>query len=289
MLNRNLKIFMEIAKYKSITLAAKNLYLTQPAVSNALSKLEADLNIKLFYRDKKNGLIITEVGEKILKLATQMEDITNKIYQTAYRENNLIEGRLRIASLTSLTTTIISKSLSKFREFHPNVTVEIKEGTPNEIFKLVEEHKVDFAVSASPFGNFDNFILINDYIVAISRDSTAISEPIDLCNPSETLIINNPAYETIMEKLPSKQFLDINKTIFVQNAETAIQMVNDAIGMGIISNYTLDTLTKKFYMHPIYPNISLDIGIFAKYLSDLTPVADEFISIIKEQHGFVAN
>ena len=64
MLNRNLEIFLRVAEYGSITRAAKTLYITQPAASNAISKLEAELNVKLFFRDKRNGLILTDVGQK---------------------------------------------------------------------------------------------------------------------------------------------------------------------------------------------------------------------------------
>ena len=75
MLNRNLEIFLRVAEYGSITRAAKTLYITQPAASNAISKLEAELNVKLFFRDKRNGLMLTDVGQKILLLAKQMEDL----------------------------------------------------------------------------------------------------------------------------------------------------------------------------------------------------------------------
>ena len=91
MLNRNLEIFLRVAEYGSITRAAKTLYITQPAASNAISKLEAELNVKLFFRDKRNGLILTDVGQKILLLAKQMEDLDNRIAQTAYQENHFVE------------------------------------------------------------------------------------------------------------------------------------------------------------------------------------------------------
>ena len=64
MLNRNLEIFLKVAEHGSITRVAKTLHITQPAVSNAISKLEAELNVKLFFRDKRNGLILTDVGQK---------------------------------------------------------------------------------------------------------------------------------------------------------------------------------------------------------------------------------
>ena len=152
MMSRNLRIFIKVAECGSITRVSKMLYITQPAVSNAISKLETELKVKLFFRDKRNGLLLTDVGQKIYLLAKQIEDLDNRIAQTAYLENHFVEGRLRIAALTSLVSTILSKALKEYRAAFPGVTIEIREGSPNDIFRMVEEHTVDFAVSCSPFG-----------------------------------------------------------------------------------------------------------------------------------------
>lgn len=76
-----------------------------------------------------------------------MEDIDNRIYQCALKEKNMVGGRVRIAVLTSLVSTILAKALKKYRCLYPDIHIEIKEGTPNEVFAMVEEHSADFAVS----------------------------------------------------------------------------------------------------------------------------------------------
>ncbi len=155
--------------------------------------------LKLFFRDKRNGLILTDVGQKILLLAKQIEDLDNRIAQTAYRENHFVEGRLRIAALTSLVSTILSKALKAYRAAFPGVTVEIKEGSPNDIFRMVEEHSVDFAVSCSPFGKFDSIVLRRDRMAAmLPKEYPGVSE-VDLTAPPDLLIINKSAYETILD------------------------------------------------------------------------------------------
>ena len=126
MLNRSLKLFIKIAEYGSITKVAKAFYITQPAVSNALWKLEDELGVKLFFRDKRSGLILTDVGKQILTYAKQMEDIDNRICQSAYKEKNMMGGRVRIAVLTSLVATILSKALKEYRSLYPEIEIEIK-------------------------------------------------------------------------------------------------------------------------------------------------------------------
>lgn len=280
-MNRNLEIFIKVAESGSITRTAKAMYITQPAVSNAISKLETELNVKLFFRDKRNGLILTDVGHKILLLAKQMEDLDNRIMQTAYKEHHFIEGRLRIASLTSLVSTILSKVLKQYRTYFPGVSLEIKEGTPNDIFRMVEEHDVDFAISCSPFGKFDFIPLIHDKMAAMVPKELSGLTVIDLKNPADLLIINKPAYETIAghirQSLPAETFL------LVETAETAINMVMDGIGIGILSEYTMDTLVPEYPKYPLASEITFDIGIFANNMEDLTPAAQEFVHMIRRQ------
>lgn len=278
MLNRNLEIFLRVAENGSITKAARLLYITQPAVSNAISKIETDLDVRLFFRDKRNGLSLTDAGEKILHLAKQMEDIDNRITQTAYREAHLMEGRLRIASLTSLVSTIVSKALKEYRLLFPNILVEIKEGTPNDIFRMTEEHEADLAISCSPFGKFDNHFLIRDRMTAMLPEGFGDISVLDLYNTPHTLIINKPAYETIADY--TKHPLSSQKLILVETAETAINMVTDGIGIGIISEYTLDTLAKNVPRCSVTPEITFDIGMFANDLGDLSPAAQEFYKLV---------
>ena len=279
MMNRNLEIFIKVAECGSITRVAKMLYITQPAVSNAISKLETELNVKLFFRDKRNGLLLTDVGQKILLLAKQIEDLDNRIAQTAYLENHFVEGRLRIAALTSLVSTILSKALKEYRTAFPGVTVEIREGSPNDIFRMVEEHTVDFAISCSPFGKFDSIKLCRDRMAAMFPKEYPDVLQVDLTAPPELLIINKPAYETILDHI--KQPLPTEKILQVQTAETAINMVLDGIGIGILSEYTMNTLVAGYRKYPVTPEISFDIGVFANDLNDLTPAAQRFVNMIK--------
>lgn len=277
-MSRNLEIFIKVAECGSITRVAKMLYITQPAVSNAISKLETELKVKLFFRDKRNGLLLTDVGQKIYLLAKQIEDLDNRIAQTAYLENHFVEGRLRIAALTSLVSTILSKALKEYRAAFPGVTIEIREGSPNDIFRMVEEHTVDFAVSCSPFGKFDSITLYHDRMAAMFPKEDPDVLEVDLTAQPNLLIINKPAYETILDHV--KHSLPIDKFLQVQTAETAINMVLDGIGIGILSEYTMDTLVTGYRKYPVTPEISFDIGIFANNLNDLTPAAAEFVPMI---------
>lgn len=116
MLNHNLRIFIRVAEKGSITETANELYISQPAVSKAIKILEDELNLKLFHRDKRKGLILTDIGHEILILARQMEKTENRMYQAAFRSNNFIGGKVRIASMPILTSVILSEVFYRFHK-----------------------------------------------------------------------------------------------------------------------------------------------------------------------------
>lgn len=282
MLDRNLEIFIRAAENLSLTKAAKELFVTQPAVSNAIRKLETDLNIKLFLRNKRSGIRLTSAGEKILTLAKQMENLDNLIYQAAFEENNLVGGRLRIGTLPTLTSAIVSKTLRAFLSDHPDVTVEIKEGSPNDVLKIVESHSVDFALSCEPYRQFENRPLIQDHLVAMLPDDYPEVDNVDIRQPQDRLIVNRHAYDTILDFLPEGDFLDTEQIFLVDHPETAIHMASDGVGLAIVSAFTLDSLAPGSRYRPIAPYTGFEIGVFAHRLKDMTPVSTAFIAAIEK-------
>lgn len=282
MMNHNLMIFINVAEMGSITKAAKTLFITQPAVSNAIHKLEKELDVRLFYRDKRNGLILTEVGQQVLTLAREMLALDNRIQQVALNDKGIIGGHLRIGTLPSLTATVVTKTLQTYRQLYPEVVIEIKEGHPREINEMVANHRVDLAVSAGPYAQFDHEKLMTDRIIAAYSTQHRDLSELNLTTTNETLIFNQPAFETVLDNLNRRQpFVDMQQVIMVQSAEAAMAMVKANIGIGIISEYTLDSLGGNLQKCPVSPAVDFDIGIFANNLGDVSPAAKEFIRILK--------
>ena len=281
MMNNNLRVFIQVAERGSFTQVANERYISQPAVSRAIKALEDELKVKLFFRDKRNGLILTDAGEKILLLARQMADNENRIYQTAFRENNFLGGKVRVASMPILTSVILSKVIFRFRQKYPYVTLELMEGSSSEIRKAVEEHKVDFGFTSSPFGNLDRRVMFTDRMVAVSREQNDNQKPIDLTVDTEKYILCRAGYETVIEEL-NAQRVKLEHCFIVQQAETVINLVKEGNGTGILSELVLNATPNELFRQSVTPPVQMDIGIIANDLSDLTPVALTLMQMVEE-------
>ena len=160
MMSYGLKVFLSVAERGSVTDTANELFVTQPAVSKAIKSLEDKLSLKLFHRDKRKGLTLTDAGRKIFLLARQMRDLEERIYRTAFHENNCLGGTLRVASVPIATTLIVSKVLRRYREKFPAVNGNVNRA---QKFAISERQAVDLQK------NFvaENFSLRREQIVKI--------------------------------------------------------------------------------------------------------------------------
>ncbi|MDD2957164.1 MAG: LysR family transcriptional regulator [Lachnospiraceae bacterium] len=281
MMNNNLRVFIQVADKGSFTATANELFVSQPAISRAIKALEDELKLKLFFRDKRKGLILTDAGQKVLILARQMADMENRIYQTAFRENNFLGGKVRIASMPILTSVILSKVFYQFRQKYPYVTLELAEGSSSEIRTAVEEHKVDFGFTSSPFGTLDNLVLLDDRMVAISKEDFKEEHVIDLHDDSERYIFCHAGHETVLDELKTQK-VKLEHSFTVQQAETVIKLVSENNGIGILSELVLNATPNSLKRHSVEPSVQMAVGLVANDLSDLTPVATALLRMIQD-------
>ncbi|KAB2486587.1 LysR family transcriptional regulator [Priestia endophytica] len=278
----NLELFMKVAEKMSITEASKELFISQPAVSKAVKSLETHLNIKLFIRDKKNGLMLTEVGKEILVLARQMKGIENKIYQVANQENKLLSGKIKVGSFPAASTNILPTTLASFRAKYPFVNIELIEGTSNQIKRWVEDRTVDMGIVASPFEPYEYKILNKDYMVAIIPENHSLSQEkrVNLKKHQDDIIFCKGGHEIAISKTFETNHIKFKESLTVQSAETLISMVKNNLGIGIISNFTLSSVSHNLIIKDISPQITRHIGIITHDFNEVTPATKEFINIM---------
>lgn len=272
MINHNLRIFLAVAEKGSITEVANELYISQPAVSKAIKLIEKELNVKLFFRDKRKGLILTDAGHEILNLARQMANVENRIYQSAFRANNFIGGKVRIASMPIITSVVLAPVLFEFRKKYPDVSIELLELSSRESRRAIEEHRVDFAVISAPFGDLDYQVIMKDRMVAVSKDILDQKDSVDLSIRPEKFIFCRAGHETAMEMLKTKK-INISAGFLVEQAETILSLVENRNGIGVVSELVLDHTRNSLHRYPTKPKIEYDIGIVSNDLTDLTLVA----------------
>lgn len=141
------KIFLSVAENQSISKAAARLYISQPAVSITIRKLEESLNTTLFIR-KSKGVVLTEKGRLLYdnaRKALHMLSDTEKSLRLP-----LNTGHLRIASSNVLCKHFLMPYLKKFTNLYPNTDLAITCTSSIEACLMIEECSIDLVLVVRP-------------------------------------------------------------------------------------------------------------------------------------------
>jgi len=137
------KIFLSVAECKSISKAAALLYISQPAVSISIKKLEESLNTTLFIR-KPNGVTLTEKGGQLYNSVKTAFNMLSDAERDLKYSNNT--GYLRIAASNVLCKYILMPYLKKFTGQYPDTSVSVTCTSSADACSMIETCKIDLAL-----------------------------------------------------------------------------------------------------------------------------------------------
>jgi len=141
----NLIAFLFVAKEKSFSGAAAQLFLTQPAVTTKIKCLERQFGVKLFMTAGKE-LQLTEVGRHVLPLAEELYKKSKEVehLMASFKESR--QGVLRLGAARSIAQTYLPILVNMFSEHFPNIQISVTEGPSHEIIQKISELKHDLAI-----------------------------------------------------------------------------------------------------------------------------------------------
>ena len=136
------KIFYEVAKAGNISKAAKELYISQPAISKAISKLEDSLGLSLFTRSSR-GVQLTSEGEILFEHTREAFDALDRGEQELKRIQEFDIGHLRIGVSNTLCKYILLPYLKTFIDQYPHMKVTIESQATAQTLARLEQQKID--------------------------------------------------------------------------------------------------------------------------------------------------
>ena len=159
-LNMNsLKIFLEVANSNSFLEASNKLYVSQPAISKSMSKLEENLNVTLFYRANK-GISLTPSGEILYNYLKKAEDLLLTCQRELTSINDIEESSLVIGVQSHIVRNYLMNKIDDFRLKHPKIKFELIDMSTNQLLEQLESRKLDFVIDSTPIDNVYNNISI---------------------------------------------------------------------------------------------------------------------------------
>ncbi len=131
MLLHSLKVFHAVANEKSFSRAAEKMLRTQPAISLAVQRLEAELEEKLIDRSAKE-LLLTDAGKIVLEFARRFENLQSDMYNALSELRDNSSGRLTIGANES-TSLYLLNHIEQYRRLYPKVKVQVRRSLSSKI------------------------------------------------------------------------------------------------------------------------------------------------------------
>jgi DNA-binding transcriptional LysR family regulator len=241
-----LEVLVAVANEKSFSRAAELLKRTQPAVSQAVRRLEEEIGERLFDRSSKDGTL-TAGGEVLLEYAKQMLNLRESAY-TAIRElRDLHQGKVSV-SANEHTVFYLIPIIQEFRKRHPMIKVEVKRGVASRIPTEVMNREVELGVIS--FKPEDSSVISipvkSDELVLIASPNHAFAnrQTVSITElGNESFIAHNAVspYRDQVIKAFEKYKTPLNISVELPSLEAIKKLVEIGPGLALVPKLTAET------------------------------------------------
>jgi len=177
MQNFRLKVFLTAAKRLSFTKAAKELYISQPAVTKHIVALEHHFNTKLFIRRGSN-IELTEAGKLLQRYGTKIDNIYSLLDFEMGILQNEHKGKLILGASTTMTQYVIPPLMAYFHQKFNGIVIHLVNGNTEQIEKALINNQIDLGIieGYSKRKDFKYINFLKDEIVLTAKSSHPLTK-----------------------------------------------------------------------------------------------------------------
>jgi len=240
---RNIETFFWVATLGGFRAAAEKLNATQPAISQRIASLEADLGVRLFERDTR-GIALTAKGNELLSHAERMLQMRQDM-QVAAKARSVMSGTLRLGVSETIVHTWLPRLMEKLSDAYPALMVEIQVDTATSLKTQLATHQIDLAFLLGPMDDprVENLYLCQYPLHWIAGPTLKVGrQPVSLQRLSQWPIITYSSttdpHRHVREMLQQAGIKQ--PRMYGSSAISVIvRMVQDGIGTGVLATVFL--------------------------------------------------
>ncbi len=233
---RHLRTLLAIAERGSFAAAARDIHLTESAVSMQMKALEEELGLALFDRSKRPP-VLTEAGRALLPEA---KELVGGYARLARRKDDMlpVEGHLRLGAVPSVITGILPGAIAALRRKHPGVHVEITMALSAELVERVGRRRLDAAV-VSELSKVPSGLLWSPFV----REPLVLIAPPDAPDrPAGELLASYPFIRytrqawvgRLIHATMKRRRIKVAEAMTLDTLEAVTAMVSRGLGVSIV-------------------------------------------------------
>lgn len=295
-----LEYVVAVATYKSFVAAAEKCFVTQPTLSMQIQKLEEELGIKLFDRNK-HPIAITTMGQAIVDQAKTVISECEKISELVNSQQNKLSGAFKLAVIPTIAPFVIPSLLENYPSKHPDIKLRVKEMETHQIIVALRNNEIDAGLVSTPLeenGLKEYPIFYEPFVGYFSKDEQALSkkliQPEDIALERIWLLNEGHCMRNQIINLCSDHVEKIQAArpyrYESSNVETLRKMVDKNGGMTVLPELSILEFQEDLMENVRYfedPEPVREVGLvttahFVK-LSALQSLIDEISSLVPEK------
>ncbi|MEK5240245.1 LysR family transcriptional regulator [Paenibacillus sp. FSL L8-0470] len=269
--NNQIRLFVKIAESGSFTKAGLALNMTQPAVSRAISALESELAVKLLLRDRRSGLMLTDIGKRVLIIFREILNGFDKVEQEISAEKGLEKGLIRIGAFPVASAYFVPKIIRSITEKYPEIEIVLYEGSVAEVKEWLETRLIDVGFIIPPQEEFATIPLYREKLYAVLPGGHPLREKHVICVKDledEPMLICRAGYEPPVVDLFHRGGSKLNVKYEVNSYMTALNMVKEGLAIGVMSQLSLLSPPPNVIIKELAPDAYRDIHLAVHTLEE---------------------
>ena len=245
------KIFYVVAKNKHMSKAAEELYISQPAISQAIKKLEGELGGTLFLRSNK-GMELTEEGKMFFEYVKGAVELINSAENEFSNFKDLNYGEIKIGISTTLTKLVLMDALEKFHADFPNIRINITNELTSNLLYDLNKGKLDFVIFNESNVHETNvkvsLIREINHSFIYNKEYFKFDKKIKLEELSNYPLIFQKSESNsrkFLNDFLNKKNISLIPSLEVVSADLVVEFTNIGLGIGFVINELIDQKTFK--------------------------------------------
>jgi DNA-binding transcriptional LysR family regulator len=274
-----LTTYLTVVEQGGFTAASRQLGLSQPAVSRAVATLEKELGLPLLVRGRE-GVSLTEAGSIALTHAREaVRHLTLMRTEVAGLAGD-VTGTLSLASLSSVTATLVDPQLRAFAERYPAVTVRLLEGSEQEVRDWLDQGAVEAGVVSLPARGLETAALGDQQMIAVvpadswlaSKDVVSYAEL-----AKEPFIRGTGGCADVFTPVARLAGVELDIAFEAREMPAVVEIVRAGLGVSILPSAGLPDL-RGVVVRPLVPETVRHLGVAVS--ASASPVARAFLEQI---------